>query len=262
MTARQLLPVALFLTLTAGLFACGEPEDSKPDSGDTDTDTDADTDTDTDTDADTDADADLGLLELIQPLDGVDTGLGPFDAINSDVTCGSDTWTFSMLDSDGAAEQGWVVGWDLGDGVVTPPVAMTYNAGSSHWGGSVSTADFGLSCDRFSSTVIYFLPIAGNMLGKKAATKVGTCTGTGFGMMGEDYLLNVSTSTPVDAATAQGYHMWSGFDLGPLDMSELSSDTWDTFFQWDEVQLSTFGQEALFGMALYQGDTIVGVGGV
>jgi hypothetical protein len=138
---------------------------------------------------------------------------------------------------------------------------MSYNAGSEHWSVSVSTADMGLGCDRFSETVIYFLPIASNQLGKKAATRVGTCTGTGFGMFGEDYLMNVSTSQPLDAATARGLHMWSGFELGPVEMNELSSDTWDTFFQWPEVQLSTMGQEALFSFALYQGDEIVGVGG-
>ncbi len=262
MTLR-LLPL-VSLALLGSVVACGEPDPDKDDTGpdspaDTDTDTDADTDTDTDTDAD--GDADTGIVDLVQALDGVDDGLGPFDAINSTVQCASDTWSFTMLDSDGAAEQGWVVGWDLEGLAMSPPVAMSYDSGSSHWSGSVSSSDFGIGCESYGTTVIYFLPVAGNMLGKKAATKVGTCTGTGFGEMSGQQLLNVSTSTPVDAATARGFHMISGYELGPLDMNELSSDTWDVFFDWPEVELSMFGQEALFGMALYQGDEIVGVGG-
>ena len=249
MMLRPFLSVALSLALVGAVAACGEPEDSKPDSDTPDT----------DTDADTDADTDPGVVDLVRALDGVDDGLGPFDAINSEVGCASGSWSFSMLDGDHAAEQGWVVGWDLDGLVVSAPYQMSY--ASSHWTGSVSTADFGIGCEQFSTTVIYFLPIANNMIGKKAATKVGTCTGTGFGMMGDDHLLNVSTSTPVDAAVARGLHMISGYELGPLDMNELSADTWDVFFTWDEVALSTFGQEAMFGMALYQGENIVGVGG-
>jgi hypothetical protein len=191
----------------------------------------------------------------------VDDGLGPFDTLNSTSSCGSDTWSVSILDSDGAADTAYVVAWDLGELVVSNPQPMSYDAGSRHWSASISTAAMGLDCDRFNSTVIYFLPIAGNMLGKKAASRVGTCTGTGFGMFGEDYLMNVSTSSAVDAATARGLHMWSGFELGPIEMNELSSDTWDAFFQWPEVQLSTMGQEALFSFALYRGDEIVGAGG-
>jgi MYXO-CTERM domain-containing protein len=245
-----------------GLLACGDKEEPFiPDSGDSEADTDTDTDADGDTDSDADGDADPAVVELVRALDGVDDALGPFDAINSTVSCAGETWSFTMRDSDGAADQGWVVGWDLGELVISEPFGMSYDAGSLLWSGSVSAAEFGIGCDRTGTTVIYFLPVADNKLGRKAATKVGACTGTGFGQMSGEHLLNVSTSVPVDAATARGLHMISGYELGPLDMRELSPDTWDVFFSWEEVELSTFGQEALFGMALYQGDNIVGVGG-
>jgi hypothetical protein len=262
MTKALLLSCSLCVAMPGALLPSCEEEPAKPDSGDSsDADTDADGDTDSDTDADSDADTDLGVVELVSSLDGVDEALGPFDPINSMVSCSGSTWSFEMLDSQSAADQGWVVGWNLADMVMSPPQAMSFDSGSRNWVLSVSTADMGIDCEDAAGTVIYFLPIAGNMLGKKAATKTGTCTGTGFGQTGSDYLINVSTSSPVDSATAYGLHMFSGLEAGPITLNELSADTWDSFFQWPKVELSTMAQEAMFGFVLVRDDQIVGVGG-
>ncbi len=255
----------LLLALLLPCLACnpddGDSEDNRPPRDDTGNEPDTDTDADTDTDTDADADTDLSVVQLISALDGVDSNLAPFDAINSTVGCSGETWSVTMLDALALADQGWIVGWDLEQHVISPPQLMTFHAGSSTWQGSFSAAEMGLACDRQSSTVIYFLPVANNLLGKKAAIKIGTCTGTGFGTMGDDFLLNVATSTTLDAASARGLHMFTGEMIGPLEMNELSSDTWDLFFQWPGQELSTFAEEAMFGFVLEKNGGIVGVGG-
>jgi hypothetical protein len=254
---RLALPLALLLALPA----CKEddPDDSAPEA-----DTDADTDTDTDTDADGDTDVNTGtdLGELADGWQGVDTNLGPFDALNSTVSCQGGTWSVTMLDAEAKCDEAWFVAWETEDNLRTGAFLAEYDAGTRLWSLQLSEADLGFSCDKADSTIIFFLPVAGDMLGTKAASTTGTCTGAGFGTWDVDqYMFNVSTMSPVDLAQVSGFQMFTEVGFGPLDMNELSSDTWDLLYDWPDAGLSMFGQEVLLAYRLTSGGEVVGAGG-
>jgi hypothetical protein len=257
---RFVLPLALLFALPA----CKEdsdPDDTDTPEGDTDTDTDADTDTDTDGDTDVVGEGtDLG--ELADGWLGVDPNLGPFDQLNSEVTCSGGAWDMTMLDADGAADEGWVVGWDMVTNERTGAFPMTFDSGSHYWEIHLTTAQLGLDCDQAGTTIIFFLPVAADMLGMKAATVEGSCTGAGFGIWDVDqYMLNASTNREVDSATVRGFQVFTEASFGPLDMDPLSADTWNLLYTWKGADLSIFGQEVLLAYAFIDGGSVVGVGG-
>jgi hypothetical protein len=74
-------------------------------------------------------------------------------------------------------------------------------------------------------------------------------------------MLNASTSQVVDAATVQGFQVFTEASFGPLDMEPLSDDTWNLLYTWKGADLSMFGQEVLLAYAFIDGGQVVGVGG-
>lgn len=82
-THKNWMIALVTLTLTAGLWACGDDDDA--DAGGTDTDTDIDTDVDTDSDTDTDTDTEVTYDGTLQAqVQGV--GVSVYDIVAEDLT--------------------------------------------------------------------------------------------------------------------------------------------------------------------------------